>query len=197
MTMIKAISLHQPWASAIAIGAKSIETRDWETGHRGPLAIHAARRLVKSDLAQLAKLDCWQAALAPLGDGAPLTAAALAELLPLGAVVAVAELVDCVPFEALRDAEYTTRKSWPAGALPLPPAVAEAEAGASGLDLGGAPRTARAPEPAESPGWTENDLGNFGPGRVAWILSAVRPLRTPVPFTGQQGLFEIDDALWR
>lgn len=40
---MKTISLWEPWASAIAIGAKKIETRAWYTGYRGPLAIHAAK----------------------------------------------------------------------------------------------------------------------------------------------------------
>ncbi len=39
---MKALSLHQPWASLIAIGAKRVETRHWTTSYRGPLAIHAA-----------------------------------------------------------------------------------------------------------------------------------------------------------
>lgn len=39
---MKALSLWQPWASAIALGLKKIETRGWHTPHRGLLAIHAA-----------------------------------------------------------------------------------------------------------------------------------------------------------
>ncbi len=41
---MKAISIWQPWASLIAIGAKQIETRSWATGYRGLLVIHAAKR---------------------------------------------------------------------------------------------------------------------------------------------------------
>lgn len=33
---MKAISLWQPWASAIAVGAKRVETRSWATKYRGP-----------------------------------------------------------------------------------------------------------------------------------------------------------------
>jgi hypothetical protein len=40
---MKAISLWQPWASAIAAGLKQVETRGWSTSYRGPLAIHAAK----------------------------------------------------------------------------------------------------------------------------------------------------------
>lgn len=37
--MIPAMSIKQPWASMIARGEKSIETRTWTTGYRGPLVI--------------------------------------------------------------------------------------------------------------------------------------------------------------
>lgn len=40
---MKAITLTQPWATLVAIGAKRIETRSWATRYRGPLAIHAAK----------------------------------------------------------------------------------------------------------------------------------------------------------
>lgn len=39
---MKALSLRQPWASMIADGRKTIETRTWRTRYRGPLAIHAS-----------------------------------------------------------------------------------------------------------------------------------------------------------
>jgi hypothetical protein len=40
---MKALTLTQPWATLVAIGAKTIETRSWPTSYRGPLAIHAAK----------------------------------------------------------------------------------------------------------------------------------------------------------
>lgn len=40
---MKAISLHQPYATLIMLGYKHYETRSWKTSHRGPLAIHAAK----------------------------------------------------------------------------------------------------------------------------------------------------------
>lgn len=43
---MKAITLTQPWATLVAIGAKRIETRSWSTSYRGPLAIHAGKGLV-------------------------------------------------------------------------------------------------------------------------------------------------------
>jgi hypothetical protein len=40
---VKALTLTQPWASAIALGYKHVETRSWQTAYRGPIAIHAAK----------------------------------------------------------------------------------------------------------------------------------------------------------
>lgn len=37
--MVPALSVKQPWASLIASGEKTIETRTWCTGYRGPLVI--------------------------------------------------------------------------------------------------------------------------------------------------------------
>jgi hypothetical protein len=41
---MKAISLLQPWATLVVLGAKPYDTRTWETRHRGTLAIHASKR---------------------------------------------------------------------------------------------------------------------------------------------------------
>ncbi|HXR84310.1 MAG TPA: ASCH domain-containing protein [Hanamia sp.] len=39
---MKVISLLQPWATLVVIGAKKIETRSWNTKFRGPILIHAS-----------------------------------------------------------------------------------------------------------------------------------------------------------
>jgi len=41
--LIKALTISQPWASLIASGEKWVENRHWQTGYRGPLAIHAGK----------------------------------------------------------------------------------------------------------------------------------------------------------
>ncbi|MES2004321.1 MAG: hypothetical protein V4450_07355 [Bacteroidota bacterium] len=41
---IKVITLWQPWASAIILGYKQVETRGRNTNLRGPVAIHAAQK---------------------------------------------------------------------------------------------------------------------------------------------------------
>lgn len=41
---MRAISLHQPWASFIAEGHKTIETRGWSTSYRGDLLIVSTKK---------------------------------------------------------------------------------------------------------------------------------------------------------
>ena len=43
---MKAISLWQPWASLMALGLKKNEIRSWSTNYRGPLLIHAAKKVI-------------------------------------------------------------------------------------------------------------------------------------------------------
>lgn len=40
---MKAITLHQPWATLIMVGLKRFETRGQRFTYKGPLAIHASR----------------------------------------------------------------------------------------------------------------------------------------------------------
>ena len=42
---VKVISIRQPWAWLVASGLKDIENRDWPTRFRGPVAIHAGKRI--------------------------------------------------------------------------------------------------------------------------------------------------------
>src|SRR5262245_6686866 len=41
---MKALTVRQPWAWAIATGRKCVENRSWPTNYRGPLLIHASVR---------------------------------------------------------------------------------------------------------------------------------------------------------
>jgi len=45
--MSKVLSLTQPWASLVCLGAKKIETRSWHTNYRGGLLIHASKAYPK------------------------------------------------------------------------------------------------------------------------------------------------------
>ena len=85
---MKALSLWQPHATAIALGLKRYETRGWSTDYRGPLAIHAAKR-PWSDVGEWhdearRRLERHAAVNGPIAWA-------------FGAVVAVADLADCVP----------------------------------------------------------------------------------------------------
>lgn len=80
---IKAISLWEPWASAMALGLKCNETRGWPTNHRGDLLICAAQRRMEAD--ELRVYHEWVRPFA--GDG---------YVIPYGCAVAVVELHDCV-----------------------------------------------------------------------------------------------------
>jgi activating signal cointegrator 1 len=97
---MKALTLTQPWATLVAIGAKRVETRSWSTSYRGPLAIHAAKALPWS----------WSefnptrepAFAEALGDLAPLNNYGSPDLacLPRGVVVATCDLIDVVQIDA-------------------------------------------------------------------------------------------------
>ena len=42
---MKCLSVRQPWAGLIVIGTKDVENRTWATNYRGPLLIHAGRKM--------------------------------------------------------------------------------------------------------------------------------------------------------
>lgn len=90
---MKAISLWQPWASLVAIGAKKIETRGWSTSYRGPLAIHAAKHWTK-DLGSMCLKEPFYSRLAAVGF-CGITRRLCG--LPLGAVVATCRLARVEP----------------------------------------------------------------------------------------------------
>lgn len=81
---MRAISLWQPWASLWLSPAKLHETRHWATAYRGPLLVHAAKKLVKDVEPELEDiLD------SEFGGHWGLD-------LPTGAIIGVVDLVDCV-----------------------------------------------------------------------------------------------------
>jgi hypothetical protein len=89
---MKALSLLQPWASLVTIGAKKIETRSWQTKYRGPLAIHAAKNFPR-EARQLCLEEPFLTALTSAGLQGT-------NELPCGAVVATCNLVDCLEIGA-------------------------------------------------------------------------------------------------
>lgn len=91
-----ALTLHQPWATLIALGAKRYETRSWEPNYRGPLAIHAGKTLDREICAR----EPFREVLCDAGY-------ADLDALPSGALIALAILGDAVPTEQVRyDVEH-------------------------------------------------------------------------------------------
>lgn len=96
---MKCLSLTQPWATLVAIGAKEYETRSWYTPHRGLLAIHASKGFPgwAKDCcrSRLFERTLQEAGFAPprWRQDRELTP------LPLGAVLCVVRLIDCVRTE--------------------------------------------------------------------------------------------------
>lgn len=88
---MKVLTIMQPWANLIALGAKKIETRSWYTSYRGPLAIHASKSYPKW-ARELEKLEPFYSALRPGG----------IYCFPsfyCGWVIAVCRLVDCIQID--------------------------------------------------------------------------------------------------
>lgn len=157
---MKAITITEPWASLIMIGAKTIETRSWPTSYRGPIAIHAAKGMTKDDLAfafdqpirglliHASVFHCsptW-----PVRSQFPRTR---------GRILAIADLVDCAPM--VRHAGNEVR-----------------------IIRNG---KARFGEPVPE---HEKPLGHYAPGRYAWILANVRPVPERPEATGALSLWD-------
>lgn len=171
---MKAITIWQPWASLIAVDAKRFETRSWPTNYRGPIAIHAAARSVKSIMREIFPLGQWsyhpdyndklmlekelRKALSPNG-------LKLYDL-PTGSIVAIADLVECWEIVEVDQSLYGYfRKNQEPSFLRY-----------MSID-------------------NEIMFGNFDKGRFAWQLENVKMLKTPIPAKGKQGLWEWDHPL--
>jgi activating signal cointegrator 1 len=166
---MKALTIRQPWASLIAAGIKTVETRSRRTNYRGPIVIHAGK--TDTDNAPGVHPYVWDRLSDVIGGAAPVR----------GAGIAVADLVDCVPIVAesgtFNDEFYVCidgrlerqtdhhpeygNDAWPEGRLSYED------------------HTGQLP------------FGDFTPGRWAWLLANIRPLATPVPVPGAQGIWNL------
>ena len=197
-TSTKVLTLHQPWASLVALGVKTIETRSWSTQYRGPLAIHAAvKRPSQAQRVGSFYVD-WglDPSLGALTNGGfdeglgfllvdgrysehnadgttrPLPSEAFSPV-HLGAIVATCTLVDVVPIVADPGIGASMLDLPIPCAAVLPPSTLSV--------LRGPGRIAQ--------GASEQILyGDFTLGRYAWLLADVVPVDPPVPFKGGQGL---------
>ena len=80
---MKCLSIRQPWALLVCIGARTIENRSWDTSHRGEIAIHAGgyRNAVKHFM----ELSAWDETIN--------------DTLSFGAIIGVAELYETRRFD--------------------------------------------------------------------------------------------------
>lgn len=170
---MKFLTIRQPWAQLIAVGAKTIETRPFSTKYRGPLAIHAGK-------AWPVPVGEWQVP-SDRGPGPmierlvrPLAGTYRWEAIrtPLGAVVAVCDLIDVVPIRScVMDYAHVCH---------------------SGAGLFLHSDIARPWADGETEHVVDDQLpfGDFTPGRFAWLLDNVRAV-DPVPMKGAQGLRDL------
>lgn len=133
--MLRALTICQPYASAIIMGIKQYETRPQKTNIRGRIAIHAGKKEL-SEVIQGLPAGQREKLLAlyrqpPLCD----------ELIYRGAIIGTVDLVDCVPIDEIVDS------------------LSECE----------------------------QILGDYSPGRFAWVLRDPVKFDRPVSAQGQQG----------
>jgi activating signal cointegrator 1 len=114
MSLIRTLTVKQPWASLITAGVKTIETRSWSTKYRGPLAIHAG-------LAQFAPTSVSVLVASMPDDAVELLRAQLTvdKTDPtnwwdyhVGAVVAVVDLVDVLPVKEVDSETFTAQSPY-------------------------------------------------------------------------------------
>lgn len=149
---IKVISLWQPWATALALGIKALETRPWSTKHRGELWIHAGLRPPEPfELDHCRKAEIFAKAIPNIN------------LLPYGAIIGKVNIIGCVRTESEEYMEW----------------VNEGEFG-FGLE-------------AYERALQEYVFGDYSTSRFIWLTDLKpRMLKTPIPYTGQQGFFNAE-----
>ncbi len=98
---MKAISLLQPWAMLVILGAKRFETRTWQTPYRGPLVIHASRRFPE-ELRELCRLEPFRGILRQAGFVSWFD-------LPVQVILGTVEIVDCQRTESLTEIDAQER----------------------------------------------------------------------------------------
>lgn len=173
----RAISLHQPWASLVALGIKKYETRSWSTKFRGRLLICSAKKAYTSDstidglLVSNRTNDICQ--LSGLGLFHEITLDFLDCHLPLGKVLCVVDLVNCWEMKSYpkHGKYYNSRNE---GIVTLHP----------GREI----MIETVPE-------LEQLCGDWQTGRYAWELANLMPLPEPIPIKGKQGLWIPDSTI--
>ncbi len=83
---VKCLSLWEPWATLCVLGAKRYETRSWDTGYTGWLAIQAAQRFMLGQRV-ICRRSAFREALGQWGVTKPFK---------LGSIVGAVRLTGCI-----------------------------------------------------------------------------------------------------
>ena len=159
-----AISIHQPWATWLALGEKKQETRHWIFKRRGLMAIHATKndtylkrainmvmdgkdwlRFVPDGISYPSEMTDYQRFTDTLFNAYVTPNDNPFDVFPTGCIVAVAELVDC----KLMTPRFIDQQT---------------------------------PQ--------ERALGDWSVGRYAWKMANVVKLDEPIPWKGEQGIWQ-------
>lgn len=167
---MKALTLTQPWATLMAVGAKRVETRSWSTNYRGPLVIHAAKgcpRACRDLFVGVPEHSPFAQALQRAG--LPHTSRSrppttwihhgdprLSFPLPSGEVVAVVDLVDCIPTTELVAHRTVSRNGYFWNLTP-----------------------------------EEEVFGEYAPGRFAWLTANILRIEPGISARGYQQLWTL------
>lgn len=155
---MKALTLYQPWASLVAQGVKTIETRSWSTHYRGRLLIHAGTHPMG---AGNGSLELWQSH----GDGSSP---------PLGVIVGSCHLIDVVSI--VHHLDYD----------------AESTADCV-IDMWGELYLFHRGDSTVIE--DQRPLGDFAPGRYAWLLSDIAPTTERCPRCWGHGT--VNEGCWQ
>lgn len=180
MNRMLGLTLTQPFASLVALGAKRVVTRDWGTDYRGALAIHAAKGLSgldgmmtppgthahDDDLQRIVNTSPYWDELR--ADGSLVEEGLIqADRLPRFAIVAVCTVAAVAPAEQMIE----RMQAWVRAAPD---------------DVAAALRQHQVDR--------ELALGDYGPGMFAWRLADVRPVE---PLVMPPGAVRYYRNLWR
>jgi activating signal cointegrator 1 len=164
----QALTIRQPWASLIAIGAKRFETRSKPppAKHIGQrIAIHAALRRPKDS-------DCDHATWFSINCALNNAGIECASDLPLGVVVCTAILAGA--YQSVRiveDGEHVSRLA---------------------ITMGHCENSVPPPNDGAIP---TDPFGDYSWCRWAWLLTNIEVLAVPVPAGGKQGWWRWDSGV--
>lgn len=171
----KALSVLQPWASLYVHGNKILETRSWNTQHRGPLLIHASKS------ASVLRDSSPEFTIAQTAHSEYHCRYITKDQLAFGAIIGMVNIVDTVQFSGNVEEQL---KAYRGCDNPWIPYRTE------GNDF----ESLQEEEEWEANIERELAFGDFSAGRYGWLASEPIVFHDPIPAKGMLGLWTPDDA---